>query len=266
MVLNTSINVTGYVESKYNILCSVEGDGNILLYNSLYKCLIELNTEEYSIIENGTIDADSNLGKVLIEMNFEVHPAIDELEYYKYHYNLSRFDNSMLSLSILTTLACNMLRPYCYESKTNSFMTEQIADQIINWVDSLLSGKKTLSVNWFGGELLISLNIIEYLSQGFMSLCRKYNVEYIASITTNGYLPDSKTIQTLETYNVFDVQVTFDGNKETHGAIKYLANENGTYDCIVSNIINYCRISTSHSLLRIRVNLSDENYDSISRY
>lgn len=263
MLLDAAINIVGYVESKYNILCSTE-DGIILLYNSLYKNLIELNSEEYKTIKNGEVDLDSDLGKVLIEYKFVVHPAINELEYYKYHYNLSCFDNTMLSLSILTTLACNMACPYCYETKTNSFMTEQVADQIIKWVDSCLLGKKTLSINWFGGEPLMSLNIIEYLSQEFMRLCDKYNVEYKASITTNGYLLNTKTIQILEKYNIFDVQVTLDGNKYFHDAMKFLADGKGTYERIVSNMQNYCTISTSHSPLRIRVNLSDENYDSIS--
>ncbi|MBO7529051.1 MAG: SPASM domain-containing protein [Bacteroidales bacterium] len=263
MLLNTAINVTGYVESKYNILCSIK-DGCILLYNSLYKQLIKINADEYNIIKNDTIDANSDLGKLLVEMKYVVLTTDNELEYYKYHYNRTHFDNSVLALSILTTLACNMSCPYCYESKSNTFMKEETANQIINWVDKNLTGKKTLSVNWFGGEPLLRLNIIEYLSQRFMSLCKKHNIEYKAGITTNGYLLDTKAIQTLEHYNVFDIQVTFDGNKKSHDVAKHLANGDGSYDRIVSNISNYCIISKSHLPLRIRVNLSDNNYDTIS--
>lgn len=263
MLLNTAINVTGYVESKYNILCSIE-DGGILLYNSLYKQLIKINADEYNIIKNDTIDANSDLGKLLVEMKYVVLTTDNELEYYKYHYNRTHFDNSVLALSILTTLACNMSCPYCYESKSNTFMNEETANQIINWVDKNLTGKKTLSVNWFGGEPLLRLNIIEYLSQRFMSLCKKHNIEYRAGITTNGYLLDTKAIQTLENYNVFDIQVTFDGNKKSHDVAKHLANGDGSFDRIVSNIRNYCLISKSHLPLRIRVNLSDDNYDTIS--
>lgn len=263
MLLNTAINVIGYVESKYNILCSID-NGSILLYNSLYKQLLLLDASEYDIIKSGVIDASSDFGKALIEMKFVVPPTDNELEYYKYHYNNSHFDNSVLALSILTTLACNMSCPYCYESKSNTFMKEETANQIIDWVDKNLSGRKVLSVNWFGGEPLLKLDVIEYLSKGFMSLCQKHNVEYKAGITTNGYLLDTKVIQTLENYNVFDIQVTFDGNKKSHDAMKHLANGDGSYDRIVENISNYCRISKSHLPLRIRVNLSDDNYDIIA--
>ena len=80
MLLDATINIVGYVESKYNILCSTE-DGKILLYNSLYKNLIELNSEEYEAIKYGEVDLASDLGKVLIDYKFVVHPAINELEY-----------------------------------------------------------------------------------------------------------------------------------------------------------------------------------------
>ncbi|MCR5036427.1 MAG: SPASM domain-containing protein [Bacteroidales bacterium] len=263
MLLNTAIKVNGYVESKYNILCSTKDNG-IMLYNSLYKQLIELNADEFGMISGGVIDSTSDLGKVLVDMRFVISPTFNELEYYKYHYNRSHFDNSTIALSILTTLACNMSCPYCYESKTNTFMKHETADQIIDWVGANLSDKKVLSINWFGGEPLLKLDIIEYLSKGFMSLCEKHNVRYTASITTNGYLLDTQAVQTLESCNVFDVQVTFDGNKQLHNTIKHLANGQGSYDRIVSNISNYCCISKSHLPLRIRVNLSDDNYDSIS--
>lgn len=263
MLLNTAIKVNGYVESKYNILCSMKGNC-ILLYNSLYKQLIELDADEFGMIYGGVIDSTSDLGKALVDMRFVISPTDNELEYYKYHYNRFHFDNSTLALSILTTLACNMSCPYCYESKTSTFMKHETADQIIDWVDANLSDKKVLSINWFGGEPLLKLDIIEYLSKGLMSLCEKHDVRYTAGITTNGYLLDTHAIQTLESCNVFDIQVTFDGNKQLHNNIKHLANGQGSYDRIVSNISNYCCISKSHLPLRIRVNLSDDNYDSIS--
>ena len=84
MLLNTAINVIGYVESKYNILCSID-NGSILLYNSLYKQLLLLDASEYDIIKSGVIDASSDFGKALIEMKFVVPPTDNEFEYYKYH-------------------------------------------------------------------------------------------------------------------------------------------------------------------------------------
>lgn len=262
MLLNTDIKVKGYVASKYNVLCTTE-DGTVLLYNLLYKQLVELSADELGMIENGAVDPESEIGKSLIELKYVIPETESELEYYKFSYNRSHFDQSSLSLSILTTLACNLSCPYCYENKNGSTMKESTVNQVVKWVADNVEGKRTLSVNWFGGEPLLNLQAIQLLSEGFVSLCQEFGIEYKASITTNGCLLTPEVVEVLEKYKVFDVQVTFDGSEVYHNKMKHLPNGKGSYNQIVSNLVNYCTYSQSHMPLRIRVNLSDENYDSI---
>lgn len=262
MLIDTEICVKGYVPSRYNVLCATE-NGVVLLYNLLYKQLIELEKDELAIIEREMINPESSLGKMLVEMRFFISENEDELEYYKYYYNKSHFDQSVLSLSILTTLACNLSCPYCYESKNGSYMKETTANQVIEWVAKQIKGKQVLSVNWFGGEPLLNLGVMQKLSDAFISLCNEANVRYIAGITTNGCLLTPEMVEAIEKINVFNVQVTFDGSEFYHNKMKYLSKGEGSYNKIVSNIINYCAVSKSHNPLRIRINVSDENFESI---
>ena len=262
MWLNTEIRVEGFVASRYNVLCVTE-DGITLLYNLLYKQLVELSAEDMAVIESGAINPESEIGRSLVEMKYVIPESENELEYYRNGYNKSYFDQSVLSLSILTTLACNLSCPYCYENKNGAIMKETIANQVAAWVADKVGGKRALSVNWFGGEPLLNLKAIQMLSEAFVSLCQNSGIEYKASITTNGCLLTPQVVEVLERYRVFDVQVTFDGSEVFHNKMKHLSSGEGSYSQIVSNLVNYCTYSHSHMPLRIRVNLSDENYDSI---
>lgn len=264
MLIDKAIHVEGFVPSKYNVLCSTQ-NGICLLYNLLYKQLIELDKDELDAAVKGTVNPESELGRLLIAMKYVIPATENELDYYKYQYNESHFDQSTLSLSILTTLACNLSCPYCYENKTGDSMSEDVVEQVVHWVFDHLSGKKILSVNWFGGEPLLNLKAIRLLSNAFMSFCKETNIKYIAGITTNGCLLTSEMVEAIEICNIYDVQVTLDGSKSFHDKMKYFADGEGSYCQIVSNIINYCLVSKSHNPLRIRINVSDENYESIER-
>lgn len=262
MLLNTNISVAGFIPSKYNILCSTS-EGVILLYNLLYKNLIALGKDDYDEIQRGMINPKTQLGRTLVEMKYVISETENELDYYIFYYNRSHFDTSGLCLSILTSLACNFSCPYCYEKKDGSHMNDTVASQVIKWVSNQIEDKQILSVNWFGGEPLLNLKAIRLLSYAFISLCKKNNTKYQAGITTNGYLLTPEVIDVIENCNIFDVQITFDGSEFYHDKYKHLSNGEGSYKKIVSNIAHYCAISKSHNPLRIRINVTDENFESI---
>ena len=262
MLLNTEIKVKGCFASRYNVLCYTE-NGKVLLYNLLYKQLVELDNEDLAVIRRGPVDPETDLGRLLVEMKYVIPESTNELDYYKFHYNQSHIDQSVLSLSILTSLACNLSCPYCYENKKGINMNDITANQIQEWVANNLVGKRMLSVNWFGGEPLLNMKTIEVLSDAFIDQCREANIDYQAGVTTNGCLLSPEVVETLERCQVFNVQVTFDGSESFHNRMKFFANGEGTYGKIVENIVYYCTNSRSHMPLRIRVNLSDENYESI---
>ncbi len=262
MLLNAEIRVKGFVASRYNVLCSTE-NGIVLLYNLLYKQLVELDNEDLVIIERGSIDPETEFGRMLVGMRYAIPESANELDYYKFHYNRSHFDQSALSLSILTSLACNLSCPYCYENKNGLSMKVTTANQVKDWVVNNLDGKRMLSVNWFGGEPLLNMKSIEMLSEAFIAHCSASHIDYQAGITTNGCLLTPEVVETLERCQVFNVQVTFDGSEAYHNKMKRFSNGEGSYKKNVENIVNYCTHSKSHLPLRIRVNLSDENYESI---
>ena len=55
-----------------------------------------------------------------------------------------------------------------------------------------------MRVEWFGGEPLLCMDVIENLSKHFIDICRKAHKGYTAAITTNGYLLDLETFRKLD--------------------------------------------------------------------
>lgn len=262
MLLNTEIKVKGYIASRYNVMCATK-NGIILLYNLLHKHMVELDSDELDVIKCDNIDPKTKLGRLLVEMQYVIPESMNELDYYSFHYNQAHYNPSELSITILTSLSCNLSCPYCYENKKGITMNATTANLIKDWVSCNLIGKKKLSINWFGGEPLLNTKSIVMLSDSFIKACKETNIDYNAGIITNGSLLSTDVIETLERCQVFNVQVTFDGSETFHNRMKRFANGDGTYGRIVDNIVNYCTISKSHMPLRIRVNLSDENFESI---
>lgn len=252
--------------SFYNIKVNDE-EGGYILYNSLYKNILQLNSAEaqlYDHIEkNGVID--NELVNALKELNFIVDNDFDELEYYKLLWNRSLYSSGILRHTILPNLACNCDCPYCFENKNGSFMSKETADAYLDWLEPQLRDIRYFYVSWFGGEPLLSKNTIRYITERILEFEKKYPFEYTACLVTNGVLLDSEFIKECSNLRISSVQITLDGDKDIHDKYRFIKGSNcGTFDTIIANLEEYCSLISSNIASILRVNVSDENYDSIS--
>ena len=76
-------------------------------------------------------------------------------------------------------------------------MSVTVQDNIIEFVKKNIYRYKDMRVEWFGGEPLLCMDIIEKLSASFIEICRKAHKGYSAGITTNGYLLSFETFKTI---------------------------------------------------------------------
>ena len=137
-------------------------------------------------------------------------------------------NSNYLSLTILPNEKCNFRCEYCYESLKQGQMNNETIDSIILFVKKNIHKYNSLHVSWYGGEPLLSLDIIVKLSQKFIEICKEHKKYYFASITTNGYCLDLNTFKTLRKCNVLSYQITLDGYKDTHDKQRPLFNQKGT--------------------------------------
>lgn len=227
--------------------------------NTLTGAKIEVSKEDIIRLREGkfkefSIDEIS----ILKEQGFIVDLELDELQLLRNAYNISKYNNKKVTITIAPSLNCNFNCAYCYEKKDSEFMDEMVQNDVIAFIKSILVENhiSELNICWYGGEPILYVNIVSKLSTKLMAICSEIDVAYNASIITNGYLIDDKIIDLFKQCSINLVQVTVDGTQKTHDSRRRLVNGDGTYKKIKENIF---LLAKNEINVVIRVNLDKSN-------
>jgi uncharacterized protein len=139
-------------------------------------------------------------------------------------------------------------------------MSPETERDIVRFLENRMGQIKELKISWFGGEPLLATKIIDRLAKRIIDLCEKNNVAYHSDITTNGYLLDQRNIDWLKEIRVEQIQVTIDGDKETHDQRRRLKNGKPTFDTIIRNL----KLAAGHFGISIRVNIDRKNTEKVN--
>ena len=246
-----------YKYSNYNIPV-LDGE-KYILFNTRTLAMAEINEEYFSMFSatdscllNQLSEDEINM---LLDNGFIIPISVDELNMLKNDYWENKFNCPTLHISIMTTLDCNFKCFYCFEKKRKLYLNDDKEKLIYDFISQQINNFQNLQIDWYGGEPLLNIEAIKRLSEKLINLCNDNNVNYNASITTNGYGIDLLSEEELERYKVSSVQVTIDGIKDIHDQRRVLINGSGTYDKIIQNIIN-----RPNTLFDIRVNVDNQSY------
>ena len=237
------------------------------LYNTLSLSLIKIDKPCYNIIEGSIVnpkcldDLDSDThallqAKGMIDDNNDTYNKDFriKMEYLK---RLKSFGNRTLSLVIAPTLACNFACPYCYEANLPlSIMGEDVEDKIIDFINSFSKRCDSLEICWEGGEPLLGIDRIK-------SLLNKIKTKSLLpltyhSIITNGYLFSEEIAHYFSNANLNFIQITIDGQEDTHNKSRILKNGGDSYKRIISNIDLITQILPK-CLIVVRTNVHEGN-------
>lgn len=178
---------------------------------------------------------------------------------------LSNSENKMM-LIIKVTKDCNFRCKYCYEKFEDSFMDSYDALIILKFIENKIKSEKInqLIINWFGGEPLLNMKYIEEFSSKIIPLCKKYDVKYIGSITTNGYLLNSGVFTKLLSLGISSFQITIDGFKENHDSQRVLKNQQPTFNKILNNLEDISCIHGEFAII-LRINMNRKIFNDIEK-
>lgn len=252
--------------SRFNVWTEKE-DGELIIYNSMTGALVtfeKLHSGNIShALKNNQISSiPTEFIDDLIEDGYIVENNVDELEKINI---LVKKRQSLIDeyyLSILLNMDCNFGCYYCFESHTGDYLSDIVSQKIISMVNKISKSAKKISVDWYGGEPLLSFDRLRFLNNKFMEICSANSVQYCASITTNGYLLTPSVIKYLKTIPLSHLQITLDGPAETHNISRPLKNGNPTFDVILKNIKS---VVDQGIEVMIRVNVTKLNIDLISK-
>lgn len=227
--------------SQFNIIA--ECDNHFVVYNTLRGSICKICKSDYSL-EN----------KNLISSGFIIQDNIDELNEYKYKYYSGMFSRGRLNISIATTMSCNLRCPYCFEEggKSKDRLTEQVEESIIKFIKAKES--KKINLVWFGGEPLLNFKSISTISTQLIQA----NIDFNASIITNGTLLTKEIIKSFDRFNISSVQISLDGQKEQHDTKRFFSGGNGTFDIIIENVKTV--LQHSKTIVTLKTNIDFNNY------
>lgn len=235
-----------------------------VIHNTMTNALATLSQERLELYKKLLAGNSDNIPpeflKQLTDSGFIVDDNLDEIKKFEYIHASSRFDSSTLSLTIAPSIDCQFGCPYCYEAGVDrsKAMDDETQTALINYIRQ--KNPRKIQVNWYGGEPLMQIDIIENLTERILSFCKDNVIGYKAEMITNGYLLDENMLNRVLHCQIDKLQITIDGPREIHDSRRFLIGGGPTYDVIMQNIEN----AVGRIEIDLRVNIDKSNEDKLS--
>ncbi|WP_369386206.1 radical SAM protein [Streptomyces sp. CG1] len=147
---------------------------------------------------------------------FLVDPEFDEVAEVRERYWTAR-GNAPVVLLVTTTMDCNLGCYYCYESRSSDALRLDDADMLVDIATQRLGKhKRSLHVDWYGGEPLMNIDALERGSIALQEYCRREGITYHASVVSNGTRWPGDPASFIGRHKIREVQISFDGMKDNH--------------------------------------------------
>jgi uncharacterized protein len=180
----------------------------------------------------------------LAEHGFVVDDRAQERRDLEAFFREVREGTDTLKITVLTTLQCNFACDYCIQgdhgdyNRTAARMSLETAARVADWTETRLArvGPSRLVLTFFGGEPLLNLPVMYYLSARLHASCEARGVQLLINIITNGLLLTREVVERLNPYGLNGVKITLDGDRDTHNRMRPLRGGQGTFDRIIKNV------------------------------
>ena len=244
--------------SRYlKIFPSLEKPGHFLLFSTLRTSTVLVSGTTLSAALSGSkMGAE---GETLRELGMLVdHPSIEREQMRTLLDRVNEKTRKYRAVVVLN-LDCNLDCDYCYEGefRQQQYMSEETAQLLVQTLvrDQLCAGKN-LTLTFYGGEPMLSEDLIRSISLPLQQAAREHGLTYSFDLVTNGTLLNRDAAQRLIPLGLTGAKFTVDGPREIHDRQRPFASGAGSFDTIVDNIANVCDLIA----VCIGGNCREENY------
>jgi uncharacterized protein len=259
--------------SRYNLFVN-ENESKVVFFNSFSGAILRLDgpsahdltkilCDPYQRID--PIQLNDNLINELIKGRFLLGIEVDELHEIRERYWNARGETPAV-LTITTTMDCNLGCYYCYEERSGSSLASVDIPPIIELAKGIIekNNRKTLHVDWYGGEPLLNVGFIQSASIALQNLCKNLGVVYAASIISNGSEWPEDVRQFITANKIRQVQISFDGLKKNHDKRRrYREGYGDQYDSSFSKAVLLVDQLVSTTRVDLRFNIDRANAHDI---
>lgn len=161
--------------------------------------------------------------------------------------------------SIVPTFECNYNCWYCIQKHEPVKIDINKIFLIVKHIKKYLIDNNIESyiLSWFGGEPLTQPNIIDIVTRDLKEFCKEQNIQFNASITTNGALLSKKNIRILTQNDVNYFQIAIDGDEKAHNKNKYDNSHDSSFALVLSNIVELLKFNrNAEVVLRLNYTLA----------
>lgn len=241
--------------------------GSLILFSAKKGSIISIPSGMFAEIEAGRISEEERT--TLTDHGFLCEgPGSERKEMLGFIDDLNAISRTFAA-KIVMNLDCNLACKYCFEGqrKGKFYMTQDTADLFIgfirNWVEGLegRTGDEKIAITFYGGEPLLSLDLVAYLSARIKAFAEEEGIEYVAYIVTNGTLLTPHAVSRLTPHGLRGAVVTLDGAKEQHDLFRPFKSGKGSFDRIVGNLRDVCEMTG----IQIGGNYMSDNYMEFPR-
>ncbi len=240
--------------NKY--IFDVEVGAERLLVNLTNGMVVMIPDQEYINVLANPDKVSESVWSTLVNNRFILPDSENKLEidYDKY-----------CAININITNVCNFMCKYCYFKANNETRDKVSIDPelFMDWLKkTILPKKKKIFINFLGGEPLIEARKILLISERVNKATQDSAIGYWGEITTNGYFLTPQLATALSSVGIKAIQITIDGDRDTHNTIRNSKNDKYTYDRILQNV----KLCSEIVSITIRINVNREtNAASIQR-
>lgn len=232
------------------------GNEKVCLFSTRYGSSIVIEKGFFEKIEEERISREerdilSPLGIIVNDQERELENVLNLID----KINKTR---KILSLLIVLNLDCNLSCIYCYEGtqKGNKYINNQTVDKIITFINQEMEKGKNISIDFYGGEPLLSYDSILYFMERLNKSAKDHKVSITYNLVTNGTLLTKEKSYTLKKLGLNSVKITLDGDEANHNKFRPYRNGLPSFKNILENI------KSVSSILKIQLggNYTKENY------
>lgn len=241
---------------------SRENPSHVLLFSTRWLSKILVPQTVLRAAEEGTLSRDSE--QTLCRLGFLVtDPEVERLEMLDAMEEANRRSKECRITAVLN-LDCNLACSYCFEGnrKGKHYMSAGTAEALVKFaVKNCIERGRNLAVGFYGGEPLLSLNLVRDMSRKLKQVAECKGVGYSSTLVTNGTLFTGRIAGELAGLGLKSVKITLDGPRENHDNWRPFISGKGSFDTIIKNMKDVCR------LVKVQTggNFTRENYREFPR-
>lgn len=247
-------------------------NGFTLVYSTRTSQLLRIKSLIFGLIEKKELE-NINSHSLLELFNNEILVLEKENEFatiINSFVTVMEISSDVFSYTIQPSANCQLGCEYCGQVHEKINLTNDQSDQIFEYLKNQLEkyNYKRVDITWYGAEPLLGLNGMRYLSQKLINYTELRDMQYTASIITNGLAMKESVFMELAKMRITQFQITLDGTKSLHDGSRFMKSKKGkTYDRILTNIKNAVNNSNYEEYkcnILIRCNVSKKNYLDIN--